>query len=330
MTTPEPARESRQGAQWLLLAFQLPAQPAYLRVKVWRRLQDVGAVSFRNALYVLPRGESAQEDFEWILREITSGGGSGAIFEAHTVAGMTDDSIRALFDAAREVEYAELEEELQSLAATVNRRRPRADLATLPEELTRIRRRLAEIEALDFFNSSGRLVVHGLLRELEARATTSRSEKDAVTDLRPPANLKGRVWVTRAHVKVDRMASAWLIRRWIDPDARFKFTSERAYRPAETEVRFDMFDGEFTHEGDRCTFEVLASRLDRPDPALRKIAEIVHDLDLKESRYEHEETAGVGALLAGIAAAEEDDARRLERSARVFDDLYAAFARARG
>jgi hypothetical protein len=151
-----------------------------------------------------------------------------------------------------------------------------------------------------------------------------------MTDLSPPANLKGRVWVTRAHVKVDRMASAWLIRRWIDPEARFKFTSERAYRPAETEVRFDMFDGEFTHEGDRCTFEVLASRLDRPDPALRKIAEIVHDLDLKESRYEHEETAGVGALLAGIAAAEEDDARRLERSARVFDDLYAAFARARG
>ncbi len=139
---------------------------------------------------------------------------------------------------------------------------------------------------------------------------------------------QGRTWVTRTGIKVDRMASAWLIRRFIDPRARFKFVPAKGYRPERRELRFDMFEAEFTHEGDLCTFEVLLQRFGLADPALRAIAEIVHDVDVKDAKYGREEAAGIGQLVAGIAAAHPDDELRLARGAAVFDDLYVVFHRA--
>jgi hypothetical protein len=137
--------------------------------------------------------------------------------------------------------------------------------------------------------------------------------------------LQGRVWVTRANVHVDRMASAWLIRRWIDPQAKFKFVSDRHYRPGDNELRFDMYEAEFTHDANRCTFEVLAARLGRDDAALEAIGEIVHDLDLKDQKFGREAAAGVQQLLAGIVAANAEDETRLERAGALFDDLYSSF-----
>ena len=125
---------------------------------------------------------------------------------------------------------------------------------------------------------------------------------------------------------MDRTASAWLIRRFIDPEARFKFVEPTGYRPAEGELRFDMFDGEFTHEGERCTFETLLERFGLSDDAgLAAIAEIVHDLDLKESRYGRPEGAGVASILAGIARTHDDDAERIAGGAPMFDYLYGHF-----
>ena len=139
------------------------------------------------------------------------------------------------------------------------------------------------------------------------------------------AELKNRVWVTRRGVRVDRIASAWLIRRWIDPDARFKFVDGRNYLPESGEVRFDMFDAEFTHQGDRCTLEVMAQRVAPDDAALRSIAEIVHDIDLKDQKFGRPETEGVASLLSGLVASLEDDGRRIERGSALFEDLYRHF-----
>ena len=133
----------------------------------------------------------------------------------------------------------------------------------------------------------------------------------------------GRTWVTRSGIKVDRMACAWLIRKFIDPRARFKFVPAKGYEPLTGEVRFDMFEAEFTHEGDLCTFEVLLDRFGLQEPALRAIAEIVHDIDVKDAKYGREDAAGVGQVVAGIAAAHADDEARLERGMALFDDLYA-------
>jgi hypothetical protein len=310
---------------WLLLAFQLPTQPGYLRVKLWRRLQDVGAISVRNAVYVLPHSEAALEDFEWILREVIAGGGSGAIFAAALVEGMTDEELRAQFDAARDVDYAALEEELGALAASVARRRGRRESPQLANDLLRARRRLADIESIDFFNASGRLAVHALLRELEERSFATAEESAQMNASDGAQMVHGAVWVTRAHVKVDRMASAWLVQRRIDPEARFRFVTDRNYRPAAGEVRFDMYEAEYTHDAGRCTFEVLLDRVEPRDAALQAIGEIVHDLDLKDHRYERAETAGVKRLLDGIVAQCERDEDRLELGARLFDDLYLSF-----
>ncbi len=141
--------------------------------------------------------------------------------------------------------------------------------------------------------------------------------------------LRNRTWVTREGVYADRIASAWLIRRFIDPEARFKFVSGKGYRPQEGELRFDMFEAEFTHEGDKCTFEVLLERAGLKDSALRAIAEIIHDIDLKDDKFGRTEVAGIRTLIDGIRVSTNDDARRIERGAEAFNDLYEFFRKKR-
>jgi hypothetical protein len=138
---------------------------------------------------------------------------------------------------------------------------------------------------------------------------------------------RGATGVTREGVKVDRIASAWLIRRFIDAEARFKFVPARGHVPQEGELRFDMYGGDFTHEGDRCTFETLIARFGVKNPALEAIAEIVHDIDCKERKFGRPETDGIARLVQGIVTAHADDAMRLERGAAMLDDLLATFAR---
>jgi hypothetical protein len=158
---------------------------------------------------------------------------------------------------------------------------------------------------------------------MEARMKPSmESPKPAKETLRRE-EYRGRTWVTRAGIKVDRMASAWLIRKLIDPQARFKFVPAKGYEPQKGELRFDMFEAEFTHEGDLCTFEVLLERFGLDEPALRAIAQIVHDVDVKDAKYGREEAPGLGQVVAGIAAAHPDDEARLERGTALFEDLYA-------
>jgi hypothetical protein len=191
--------------------------------------------------------------------------------------------------------------------------------------VAKLRRRLTEVAALDFFGATGRQAAEGLVSALEAR---SRPASAARTSAKPQT-FHGRTWVTRAGIHVDRMASAWLIRRFIDAKARFKFVRERGYRPGRGEVRFDMYDAEFTHEGDQCTFEVLCARLALRDPALQPIAEIVHDIDLRDEKFARPEVAGIERLIAGIAVAHREDDARLARGGAVFDDLYECFRRKR-
>ncbi len=138
-----------------------------------------------------------------------------------------------------------------------------------------------------------------------------------------------RTWVTREGVFVDRIASAWLIRRFIDPGAKFKFVPARGYSPRPGELRFDMFNAEYTHEGERCTFQTLVSRFGLSDRALRAIGEIVHDIDCKDEQFGRPETRGVMRLLRGIADSTTRDADRLERGATLFDDLYTSFTNSR-
>src|SRR6266516_338411 len=289
---------------WLLLIHQLPAKPAYLRVKIWRRLHGIGAVAVKNAVHALPMNDETQEDFEWLLREIREGGGEAFLCEARLIDGLSDEEVRALFDRARDL-------------AKLLRRNAKSDaLAECRVQVARLRKRLAEVVAIDFFGAIGRETAEEMIRALEARLNEDvdvRGKDTAPSAARPPETLRNRTWVTREGVYIDRIASAWLIRRFIDPQAQFKFVSGKGYRPKEGELRFDMFEAEFTHEGDKCTFEVLLDRCGLKDAALRAIAEIVHDVDLKDGKFGRTEVAGIRTLVEGIGVATREYTQRMTR-----------------
>jgi hypothetical protein len=315
---------------WLLLMHQIPPKPGYLRVKVWRRLQALGAVAIKNSVYALPNTDEAREDFEWVLREIVKEGGEATLCEARLIEGLSDQEVQRLFHAARDVDYAEIGEAARKLAAEL----PRGAIPTdrrsqLEAEVARLRRRLTEVARIDFFAAPGREAPEGRVSGLEARLRPPGARDGEKSHHRRLEDVRGRVWVTRKGIHIDRIASAWLIRRFVDADARFKFVPAKGYKPQAEELRFDMFEAEFTHDGDLCTFEVLVSRLRLDDRALVPIAEIVHEIDLKDAKFNRPEVIGIDRLIAGIAMGHRDDESRLQRGSAVFDHLYEYFSRKR-
>ena len=322
-----PAQDNRQ---WLVLLFQFPQGAGSRRVRIWRRLQVIGAVAIKNSVYVLPHTEQCQEDFEWLLAELTDSGAEAALLESQFISGLDDQQVRELFNEARDNDYTALVEDIESAGQAL------ADAASddgdgthaARQALARAKKRLAEIEAIDFFGATGHDRALGLLRRVEERLASqesSRGEENQDVNETGTADLKNQVWVTRQSVGVDRMASAWLIRRWIDSAARFRFVSGKGHKPASDEVRFDMFDAEFTHRGDQCTFEVLAQLVAGHDDALRAIGEIVHDIDLKDGKFGRPETEGIASLVSGLVASVDDDDQRIERASTLFEGLYAHF-----
>lgn len=313
--------------RWLILIHQLPPKPSYLRVKVGRRLARIGAVALKNTVYVLPRTDSAREDFQWVLGELVAAGGEATLLEAVLIDGLDDAEVEGLFREARDADYAgvaaearELEKRLPELHADEGVRR-QGDA-----ELERLERRLEEIRAIDFFGASGHESAGGLVAALRARRTPPEGPIQAAkTDER--ASYRGRVWVTRVGIHVDRIASAWLIQRYIDSSPSFKFVQAKGYVPEPEELRFDMFEAEFSHEGDLCTFEVLCLRFRLEQPGLRAVGELVHDIDLKDDKFGRPEVAGLAAQLAGLALLHTDDEARLARGSELFDELLTYFAK---
>ncbi len=316
--------------KWLLLIHQIPPKPNALRVKIWRRLQQVGAVAIKQSVYAMPLSEQSREDLSWILREIVEGGGDGSISEARFVEGLTDEQIIALFQSARKSEYENIIQDANLLLAewSSGQNDPRDPAVRGPAQVLKLQRRLDNVTAIDFFQAPERGTAEILLKELATRLSGQAStETTAEIKLH---NLKGKTWVTRKNLFVDRMACGWLIRRFVNEGAVFKFVSDPQYVPKSNELRFDMFDGEFTHEGDRCTFEVMIQRLQLHDRALVSLAEVVHDIDLKEAKYGRAETDGLNALLTGLVASQPDDDQRMVEGFRLFENLYAYFQRHRG
>jgi len=326
-----PMSEDETAANWLVLVYQFPKGPGSPRVKVWRRLQSIGAVAIKNAVYVLPLNDQSQEDFAWLLNELKSSGADGAILESRVVDGMSDQQVRELFNSSRDSDYEELIAEIEEVLAVLAREDGLDDseeLHTARRVLERARKRIAEIAAIDFFGAERHDDAETAMRTLDEQTLRhtelERAGEQMISDI-ALEDLENRVWVTRRGVHVDRIASAWLIKRWIDPDARFKFVAGKGYVAIDRELRFDMFEAEFTHEGDMCTFEVLARLAREDDLALRSVGEIVHDIDLKDSKFGRPETQGIANLLAGIVAGLDDDDRRIERGSALFEDLYRFF-----
>lgn len=289
----------------------------------------LGATAIKNSVYVLPVNDSTHEDLQWVAREIVAEGGEATICTAAFVEGLRDDQIEAMFQAARDAEYAEIVEDVRVATKAIPKRLRAEDprRSELDASLARMRKRMTEVVAIDFFSASGRVIAESAIAALEQKLRRDR-EPEVRADAPLPSH-RGRTWVTRKNVHVDRIACAWLIRRFIDPGAKLKFVHGQDYRKGAKELTFDMFEGDFTHVGDRCSFETIVERFVIREPGLGAIAEIVHDIDVKDGKFGRTEAPGVAALIAGIALAERDDEKRIELGGRMLDALLELYRRKR-
>ncbi len=306
-------------APWFLLLHQIPPKPPYFRAKVLRRLNELGALAVKNSAYLLPAGEETLEDLQWVRREIVQEGGEAWLFRTGAVAGFSDETIREAFRKLRAPDYDEL-------AATarpwLERLRASGPSAGDESDFRNLKRRFDEVRRIDFFDAPSREELEDIMNTIDNTLRSPAQETPA-----RPAALQGRIWVTRRGIKVDRIASAWLIRRFIDPQARFRFVDPQNYASSPEHVRFDMFEGEFTHVGNLCTFEVLLDHIGNRDAALQAVAEVVHDIDCKEAKFQRPETAGVASLIDGLVLRLAADEQRLADGSTIFESLYARLGR---
>jgi hypothetical protein len=296
---------------------------------VWRRLQQFGALVIKQAVYVLPDSSEAREDFQWLKAEIEGVGGQVAILSADHIDGAADEALVEEFRRARQEDYASLAREIERSLKGTRGAASRGKGARRGEQrpIHAFRQRLAAIERIDFFDSAGRDGVVGLIDQMALRMSPARRSTRRSEATKANGAYRARLWVTRPGPGVDRMASAWLIRRFIDPDATFDFVRDREKAPHNA-LPFDMFGVEFGHRGTDCTFETLCEVFGITDPAVVRVASIVHDLDLKDGRFGAAESATIGAVIEGLRLTDGDDQERLDRGMTLFEALYRTFAQA--
>jgi hypothetical protein len=317
---PEILQQSGQE-RWLVFVHQLPAYPSNARVKTWRRLQQLGAVPVKNAVHVLPNTAQALEDFEWLRTEVVALGGQATVFTASSVSGLEEKHIVGQFKKAQTAEYSKLTKDIHALRTSLHGAYRFDDDARRKIDL--LRERLSSVQQKDFFGASGGRQAQAALKQLADKLHKPSRAAAANTSAKPldRRDYVRRTWVTRPHPGVDRFASAWFIRRFIDPYASFVFAEAPTKHP--DAVPFDMYQsGGFKHEGDRCTFEVLQHRFRVDDPAIQSIAEIVHDLDLKDDRYKNPHRATIAVLVEGLRAAIVEDGALLQHGIVMFEALY--------
>ena len=296
---------------WLLLTFTLPTKRASQRVEVWRKLQRYGTVPLGNSGYLLPGNPMNEERFQWLATSIRKYGGDASIVHVQEIDNISTPQLIGRFAEARSREYQELIRQLQEFS---DMPRPKRAVG----RLSRLRSRFQEIVEVDFFDSPLQKRVGELLAKADAsRVTTSMAETRKIKS----QDYKNRVWVTRPRPGVDRCASAWLIRRFIDSKARFTFAPEEQV-PRES-VPFDMFhESGFGHRGDDCTFETLQKEFRIRDPRVKVIAEIIHDADLADDKFGHKEGYGIDEVLKGWARQRISDQDLLDRGMELIEGLY--------
>jgi hypothetical protein len=302
------------GTPWLVFMFMLPSRCASQRVKVWRKLQKYGALPWRQSAYLLPYTHANLEKFHWLAAEIAKHRGQASTLKVARIEGTPDRQIMAMFNAARAKDYERLICDLRlALRAAAGRSRPQ-----LAGTFARLNYRMSEITAIDEFGCGRRKEAETLLKEVERRTRSEPLERNGRA--KKASEYRGRVWMTRPRPGVDRVASAWLIRNFIDPKARFVFSSDPNTRAGA--VRFDMFEGEFTHVGEDCTFETLLRRFGLRDRRLRLIAQIVHDADLADNKFGRPEGKAIDLVLIGWVKMDWPDQEILRRGFELYDALY--------
>ena len=304
-----------KATSWLLLLYSLPTDRNTERVAVWRRLKKMGAVQIKTSTYLLPDEPAQHEQFQWLAQQIRDYGGDSTLVRAQEIEGLTREKVVSVFNAARDQDYAALRKSLQTFIA----RRRKSDAAVAATELERFTRQFRELRQIDFFDSPRGHEVAMLLRRAEG---PQRARKLQMLDAK---QYRGKTWLTRPRPEIDRVGSAWLISKFIDPKATFVFAPGAQSVP--DAIPFDMLDAEFSHHGNCCTFETLAKRFAIADKAVGKIGEMIHDADLDDAKFQRVECVGIDRVLKGWAKEGLPDDEILRRGFECFDALYAFLQR---
>jgi hypothetical protein len=319
-------------SDWLLFFYSVPSKPVSGRMKVWRRLAKAGAVQFKGAAYLLPHSEEHYEFFQWLVSEVTFMKGDAAFVRVENIETMKNSEIISLFNQQREKDYGVLMknlEELERKVSSVRKGGGTQNNKKLMDQMTRIGKEFKGIQAVDFFSSKAgenlKKNIKALELGLKGISSAGVKEQKITLTQKRTEDYQNMTWATRKRPFVDRMASAWLIKKFIDKNAVFRFIDEKDIGSLGKGVTaFDVRDGEFTHRGDMCTFEVLVKSFNLKDKALRKIAEIVHELDVKDEKYSNAEAKGIEGLLIGIRKTVTTDEEVLKKGMEVFEMLYAS------
>ncbi|RJR21311.1 MAG: hypothetical protein C4581_02430 [Nitrospiraceae bacterium] len=327
-----------KSIKWILFFYSVPSRPVNARVKIWRRLAKEGAVQLKGAVYVFPYSEERYEFCQWLMSEVASMGGEGDFVVTEKFEMLGNSEIIQLFVNQREADYRRLEKGISDVEVRINSYIKGGSLKSadaLTEELIRYSKELDDIRKIDYFspqlqidiekkindlrNELKRLTLHGGLKTtVDRRTTIPRMNKK---------DFSGRTWITRKKPFVDRMASAWLIKKFIDSGAVFSFIDEDVKDKAPGgAVTFDTKDGDFTHKGDLCTFEVLVRTFGIKDTAVKKIAELVHELDVRDGKYSSHKARGVEEILIGVRKSSKNDREILMKGMDVFEMLYTSLA----
>ena len=303
-----------QNSTWLLLLYGLPAKGNTARVTLWRKLKKYGALQLKTSAYVLPDQPEHYERFQWLATEIKESGGEATLIRVAQIEGVADQQMVQMFNDARAGEYKEVSQACQGLL----RGRTKGRETELAAEFAKHQRRFREIKDVDYFKSpaadDAQMVLQRLERVLAPKGRTVSQPRLEARDFR------GRTWLTRPRPGIDRAGSAWLMRRFIDAKAKFVFGTEPLKHPKA--LPFDMADVEFSHHGDDCTFETLVKRFGIADKAVLKMAEMVHDADLEDEKFQRTECIGINAVLSGWARTKMSDAELLAKGIECFEGLY--------
>jgi hypothetical protein len=307
----------------LLLLIGLPPSPSSLRVRVWRRLRSLGAVPLKRSAYLLPDTPERYEDFQWLAQEIQREGGDATLVRVHQIENLTDADVLRIFHEPRDQEYRQLAARYRKLLQSLDAKKGAS--ARVQEELARLVKDHRRIRDIDYLGAPGGAEVRRLE---EAIAMRTRRPETAAPEPRPTldlSTLRGRRWVTRPRPHVDRVASAWLIKRFIDPEATFVFASPAEFPP--DAIPFDAPNVELSHQGEDCTFETLMKRARVRDRRVARLAEVVHEADLRDGKYAHEEARGIDVAIRALLAASPDDHHVLASGMTLFEGLYATTPR---
>jgi hypothetical protein len=297
---------------WLLLLYELPTRRGSQRVSLWRRLKKLGALPLKTSAYLLPDASGHHERFQWLAKQIIDGGGEATLIRTREIEGVSDRQLLAQFNDARGAEYEDVIWELTRLWRE-NRKAPSPAFAG---DWERLRGRVAEIQEIDFFDSPRAQDALRLLEKAEGR----RGSEPGRPRLARRADYQGKTWLTRPQPHIDRVGSAWLIKKHIDPRARFVFGAPADYPRT---ISFDLADAEFTHVGEDCTFETLLSRFRLRDRTLQKIGEMVHDADLHDQKFHAPGADGIDRVLRGLCRLGWSDEKILQHGLVCFEALSA-------